>query len=137
MMKSSALGSAIMDPCRPHISSLFQGVGASPVILPDSATSSKLHDNEASASSHATEAPLKRSEQENSATGLRAAGSNMGHVSGENLIPLEIETLGGKSTTVLMTQCDRLSDGSDLSPEEIASENSLKRVSMEMLQASQ
>ena len=36
-----------------------------------------------------------------------------------------------------MTQCDRLSDGSDLSPEEIASENSLKRVSMEMLQASQ
>ena len=60
----------------------------------------------------------------------------------ENLIPLEldddvVETLGKSTATVLMTQCDRLSDGSDLSPEEIASENSLKRVSMEMLQASQ
>ena len=42
-----------------------------------------------------------------------------------------MEHLG--QSAVLMTQCDRLSDGSDLSPEEVASENSLQRVSREML----
>jgi hypothetical protein len=80
-------------------------------------------------SMHATEAIHQHTHQNNN--------SSVSAMSGDNLIPLEIETIGGKSATVLMTQCDRLSDGSDLSPEEIASENSLKRVSIEMLQASQ
>ena len=56
----------------------------------------------------------------------------------EKLIPLDLdlEKLGGSSKVFMTTQmCDRLSDGSDLSPEELASENSLKRVSLEMLQA--
>ena len=55
----------------------------------------------------------------------------------DKLIPLDLDIDQLGKSTVLMTQCDRLSDGSDMSPEELASENSLKRVSMEMLQASQ
>ena len=59
----------------------------------------------------------------------------------EKLIPLDldIDQLGfdfkkgqSKNGSALMTQCDRLSDGSDLSPEEIASGNPLRRVSLEM-----
>lgn len=46
-----------------------------------------------------------------------------------------LRTKYGKSKALINTVCDRLSDGSDLSPEEIASENTLTRVSMEMLQA--
>ncbi len=51
----------------------------------------------------------------------------------EKLIPVELDleqldfTRHQKSM-----RCDRLSDGSDMSPEELVSENSLKRVSMEM-----
>jgi len=52
----------------------------------------------------------------------------------EKLIPLdlEVEQLDFTRQQNRM-QCDRLSDGSDLSPEELLSENSLKMVSMEMM----
>ena len=64
----------------------------------------------------------------------------------EKLIPLDFEaerigpelTFGlrtslAKKQALMNTVCDRLSDGSDLSPEEVANENTLSRVSMEML----
>ncbi len=51
----------------------------------------------------------------------------------EKLIPvdLDLEQLDFTRHQKSM-RCDRLSDGSDMSPEELVSENSLKRVSMEM-----
>lgn len=54
----------------------------------------------------------------------------------EQLIPLEIEIDQLDFTRHHSNvQCDRQSDGSDLSPEELVSENSIERVSMEMMQA--
>ena len=52
----------------------------------------------------------------------------------EKLVPLhlEVEQLG-LSHPQKKIQYDQLSDGSDLSPEELLSENSLKMVSMEMM----
>lgn len=52
----------------------------------------------------------------------------------EKLVPLDLEVEQlGFSHPQKKIQYDQLSDGSDLSPEELLSENSLKMVSMEMM----
>ena len=52
----------------------------------------------------------------------------------EKLVPLDLEVEQlGFSHPQKKIQYDQQSDGSDLSPEELLSENSLKMVSMEMM----
>jgi len=96
----------------PRVPLLFEGTGAIPVNTP------------------ASESSNTRTLDGNDGDGNTDMLTDQ---SMEKLIPLDIEVEQLDFTHQKDMQCDRLSVGSDLSPEELFSENSLRMVSMEMM----